>query len=49
MVDVLEEIDEELGPPETNKLGAIKNFHSLAPQAQSSGVSIGPLRGRVNR
>jgi hypothetical protein len=26
----------------------VKHFHSLAPQAQSFGVAIGDLRGRVN-
>jgi len=31
-----------------NKLGSIKNFHSLAPQAQKVGLPIGKLRGNVN-
>jgi cellulose biosynthesis protein BcsQ len=32
----------------TNKLGGIKNFHSLAAEAQQFGVPIGGLRGMVN-
>lgn len=32
----------------SNKLGAIKNFHSLAPAAQKIGLPIGQLRGHVN-
>lgn len=32
----------------SNKVGAVKHFHSLAPQAQSNGVAIGKLRGLVN-
>lgn len=31
-----------------NKVGGVKHFHSLAPQAQKFGVSIGALRGLVN-
>ncbi|MFT8816076.1 ParA family protein [Acetobacter fabarum] len=31
-----------------NKIGAVKNFHSLAPHAQELGISIGNLRGHVN-
>ena len=31
-----------------NKLGAIKHFHSLAPEAQKYGIAIGKLRGYVN-
>lgn len=31
-----------------NKIGGIKHFHSLAPQAQTFGLAIGKLRGRVN-
>jgi len=30
------------------KLGSIKHFHSLAPEAQKYGVAIGKLRGLVN-
>ena len=31
-----------------NKVGGVKHFHSLAPQAQKFGLSIGDLRGHVN-
>lgn len=31
-----------------NKIGGIKNFHSLAPEAQKHGVAIGDLRGLTN-
>jgi hypothetical protein len=31
-----------------NKVGAVKHFHSLAPEAQKYGVPIGALRGLVN-
>jgi len=31
-----------------NKIGGIKHFHSLAPDAQKYGVAIGKLRGFVN-
>jgi cellulose biosynthesis protein BcsQ len=48
VVGILEGIDEALVPFETNKVGAIKNFQSLAPQAQSVGLPIGQLRGHVN-
>jgi cellulose biosynthesis protein BcsQ len=48
IVEVLEEVDAALVPFESNKVGAIKNFQSLAPQAQSHGVAIGKLRGLVN-
>lgn len=48
VVDVLRDIDPKLAPHASNKLAAIKDFHSLAPQAQETGVAIGRLRGRVN-
>jgi len=32
----------------SNKVGGIKNFHSLAADAQRTGLSIGNLRGNVN-
>jgi cellulose biosynthesis protein BcsQ len=32
----------------SNKLGAVKHFHSLAPSAQKYGVPIGALRGLVH-
>jgi cellulose biosynthesis protein BcsQ len=41
-------VDPSLVPHGGNKLGAIKNFHSLAPQAQKYGLAIGKLRGYVN-
>lgn len=31
-----------------NKVGGVKHFHSLAPEAQKYGVAIGKLRGKVN-
>ena len=31
-----------------NKIGGVKNFHSLAPEAQAWGLAIGDLRGKVN-
>jgi hypothetical protein len=48
VVDSLRAIDAALVPHSSNKLAAIKDFHSLAPQAQEYGVAIGQLRGRVN-
>lgn len=32
----------------TAKIAAIKDFHSLAPQAQAAGLAIGKLKGQVN-
>jgi hypothetical protein len=48
VVQVLEEIDRDLVPFTSNKVGAIKNFQSLAPQAQTLGLPIGALKGHVN-
>jgi len=49
VIDVLGAIDAALVPfAPNNKLSSIKNFHSLAPQAQDSGLAIGKLRGHVN-
>lgn len=48
VVDVLRAIDPSLVPHASNKLAAIKNFHSLAPQAQTLRVPIGRLKGHVN-
>lgn len=48
VVDVLRLIDSSLVPHASNKLAAIKNFHSLAPQAQTLRVPIGRLKGHVN-
>jgi hypothetical protein len=46
--DDLRKVDPALVPFESNKVGAIKNFQSLAPQAQHHGVPIGGLKGKVN-
>ena len=48
VVDPLRTVDPALVPHSSNKLAAIKDFHSLAPQAQEYGLAIGKLRGRVN-
>jgi len=32
----------------SNKIAMIKDFHSLAPQAQVNGLAIGKLKGKVN-
>ncbi len=49
VVDALRAVDPKLVPHQgSNKLAAIKDFHSLAPQAQDYGLAIGKLRGRVN-
>ena len=41
-------MDRSLLPDNGNKIGSIKNFHSLAPQAQVNGCAIGKLQGYVN-
>lgn len=48
VVNTLRAIDPSLVPYTSNKLAAIKDFHSLAPQAQDYGVALGKLRGKVN-
>ena len=48
VVDELRTIDPSAVPTGSNKLAAIKDFHSLAPQAQEYGLAIGKLRGKVN-
>lgn len=48
IVQDLRDVDPKLVPHGSNKLGAIKNFHSLAPQAQEYGLPIGKLEGNVN-
>lgn len=48
VVDALRGIDETLAPFPGSKLASIKDFHSLAPQAQEYGLAIGDLRGHVN-
>jgi len=45
----IKSVDASLAPHTgSNKLGGVKHFHSLAPDAQRHGVAIGKLRGRVN-
>lgn len=49
IVKDLENIDAALVPYSgANKVGGVKHFHSLAPEAQKYGVSIGALHGCVN-
>jgi len=48
IVEDLKAIDADLVPHGGNKVGGIKHFHSLAPEAQKYGVGIGDLRGLVN-
>ncbi|WP_302553552.1 ParA family protein [Comamonas kerstersii] len=47
VVDVLSGIGINV-PARANKVGDVKDFHSLAPQAQELGFAIGKLRGHVN-
>jgi hypothetical protein len=45
----IQAVDASLVPSSgSNKLGGVKHFHSLAPDAQKHGVAIGNLRGFVN-
>jgi cellulose biosynthesis protein BcsQ len=49
VVSVLGSVDQNLIPNfGGNKVGGVKHFHSLAPEAQRYGVAIGKLRGHVN-
>lgn len=49
VVNVLGGLDWDLAPSYgSNKVGGVKHFHSLAPQAQEKKVGIGKLRGLVN-
>jgi cellulose biosynthesis protein BcsQ len=48
IVDVLRKTYPQLVPHATHRIAAIKDFHSLAPQAQTIGVAIGKLKGHVN-
>jgi hypothetical protein len=48
VVEDLRNVHPDLVPQTTNKIAAVKDFHSLAPQAQSNGIAIGKLRGHVN-
>lgn len=41
-------IDPKLVPQGGNKIGGVKNFHSLAPAAQKFGLALGALRGHIN-
>ena len=44
----LMKVDPSLLPDNGNKIASIKNFQSLAPQAQVNGCAIGKLHGYVN-
>ncbi|HEX4486152.1 MAG TPA: ParA family protein [Terriglobales bacterium] len=48
IVEDLRKANPALIPHGGNKIGAIKDFHSLAPQAQKNGLAIGKLKGHVN-
>ncbi len=49
IIHELAAINPELVPTVgANKLGGVKHFHSLAPEAQRRGLAIGQLRGYVN-
>ena len=48
MIEDIRKVDRSLLPDNGNKIGSIKKFHSLAPQAQVSGYAIGKLQGHVN-
>jgi cellulose biosynthesis protein BcsQ len=48
IVDDIRKVDASLVPANSNKVGSIKDFHSLAPQAQQLGLAIGKLKGHVN-
>lgn len=48
VVDTLRRINPALATAGSNKLGGIRHYHSLAPEAQRHGVAIGKLRGLVN-
>lgn len=49
VVDELRKIDPVLiATTGSNKIGDVKNFHSLAAAAQETGLAIGNLRGHVN-
>jgi cellulose biosynthesis protein BcsQ len=48
IIEDLRKVHPRLVPQVSNKIAAIKDFHSLAPQAQSSGLAMGKLKGHVN-
>ncbi|WP_080406002.1 ParA family protein [Burkholderia ubonensis] len=48
VIDTLRKANVALATPGASKLGGIRHYHSLAPEAQRHGVAIGKLRGIVN-
>jgi len=48
IIKELEAVSPDLVPTGPNKLGGVKHFQSLAPEAQKHGLAIGSLRGIVN-
>ncbi len=48
IVEDLRKVHPALVPQATNKIAAIKDFHSLAPQAQTNGLAMGKLKGHIN-
>ena len=48
IINELEKVGQNLVPQGGNKIGGIKHFHSLAPEAQKHGRALGKLRGLVN-
>lgn len=48
IVDTLSAIDTSLALPAPHKIGDVKNFHSLAADAQHLKLPLGRLRGKVN-
>lgn len=48
VVDELRAVDQVLVRSGGNKVGGVKHFHSLAPEAQKYGVGIANLKGLVN-
>ena len=48
IINELEKVGQNLVPQGGNKIGGVKHFHSLAPEAQKHGLPLGKLRGFVN-
>jgi len=48
VVEDLRKVHPNLVPQTNNKIAAIKDFHSLAPQAQTKGLALGKMKGHVN-
>ncbi|WP_081077634.1 ParA family protein [Burkholderia stagnalis] len=48
VIDTLRKANVALATPGASKLGGIRHYHSLAPEAQKHGVAIGKLRGLIN-